>query len=274
MFLKVFLVILRHYLTVTGLFVKKIYLILLCIMFACFGCKWRLQSGSHSESDMVIERYDRLEASFLTTGDFSALQQMQTRYPMQTRRLIEDVIKLGKVDDAHINVRFLSFFQDSTLQALIAEVGRQYEKMDDVDKQLSKSFGRMTHLLPELKHPEVYTQIGSLDQSVVVDGTLLGISLDKYLGADYPLYVKYGYSEKQRSMMLRDYIVPDCLGFYLLSHYPAPSDSLRLQHMGRIQHTVNCLMDRKIFENAHVEEARHYMNNHKGLTFAELLEGK
>lgn len=243
-------------------------------MFACIGCEWRMQSDLHSESDMFIERYDRIEAFFLTTGDFSALQQMQTRYPMQTRRLIEDVIQLGKVDDAHINARFLSFFQDSTLQSLIAEVGRQYGDMEDIDKMLSRSFARLSQLLPDVKTPVVYTQIGSLDQSVVVDEGLLGISLDKYLGADYPLYVKYGYSEKQRSMMVRDYIVPDCLSFYLLSLYPSPSDSLRFRHMGRIQHTVNCVMNRKFFENAHVEEAQHYMNEHKELAFSELLEGK
>lgn len=274
MFLQVFLVILHRNLTVVKLSVKKFYLILLCIMLACLGCEWRLQSDLHSESDMVIERYDRLEAFFLTTGDFSALQQMQTRYPMQTRRLIEDVLKLGQVDDAHINVRFLSFFQDSTLQSLIAEVSRQYGNMEDVDKQLSKSFERMTRLLPDVKTPEVYTQIGSLDQSIVVDGRLLGISLDKYLGADYPLYVKYGYTEKQRSMMVREYIVPDCLAFYLLSTFPAPSDSLRFQHMGRIQYTVNRIMDSEVFENARVEDARKYMSNHKALSFTELLEGK
>ena len=243
-------------------------------MIACIGCEWRMQSDLHSEADKVVERYDRLEAFFLTTGDFSALQQMQTRYPMQTRRLIEDVLKLGQVDDAHINVRFLSFFQDSTLQSLIAEVGHQYGNMEDVDKQLSKSFERMSRLLPELKMPEVYTQIGSLDQSIVVDGSLLGISLDKYLGADYPLYVKYGYSEKQRSMMVRDYIVPDCLAFYLLSSFPAPDDSLRIQQMGRIQYTVNCIMEREVFENDWVEDARRYMSSHKGLSFTELLEGK
>lgn len=274
MFLQVFLVILQRYLTVVKLSVKKFYLILLSIMIACIGCEWRMQSDLHSEADKVVERYDRLEAFFLTTGDFSALQQMQTRYPMQTRRLIEDVLKLGQVDDAHINVRFLSFFQDSTLQSLIAEVGHQYGNMEDVDKQLSKSFERMSRLLPELKMPEVYTQIGSLDQSIVVDGSLLGISLDKYLGADYPLYVKYGYSEKQRSMMVRDYIVPDCLAFYLLSSFPAPDDSLRIQQMGRIQYTVNCIMEREVFENDWVEDARRYMSSHKGLSFTELLEGK
>ena len=41
--------------------------------------------------------------------------------------------------------------------------------------------------------PEVYTQVGAFDQSIIVANDMLGISLDKYLGADYPLYRKFGY---------------------------------------------------------------------------------
>lgn len=261
-------------LTVVRLFVKKIYLILLVLMCTCLGCEWRLRSDLRPESDLFIERYDRTEAFFLTTGDFSALQQMQTHYPMQTRRLIEDVLQLGKVDDEHINIRFLSFFQDSTLQALISEVGRQYDDMSDIDQSLRESFEQFSQLFPNAETPIVYTQIGSLDQSIVVGDSLLGISLDKYLGADFPLYVKYGYSERQRSMMTREYIVPDCLVFYLLSLYPAPSDSLHEVHMGRIQHSVNSMLKQQFFKSPYVEQARQQMDENKGLSFPELLEGE
>lgn len=252
---------------------RKIYLILVVAMLVCIGCEWRLRSDFMSDSESFVERYDRMEAFFLTTGDFSALQQMQIEYPQQTRRLIEDVLQLGKVDDEHINARFYSFFQDSTLQMLIAEVGHQYGDMSDIDKQLSKAFDRLVELVPEVSVPVIYTQIGSLDQSIVVGDGLLGISLDKYLGSDYPLYVKYGYTERQRSMMTREFITPDCLSFYLLSLYPVPVDSLRDVHMGYIQHTVNCVMNRQVFVNDGVKLAKHRMDSIKGLSLTELLKG-
>lgn len=40
---------------------------------------------------MKVERYDRLESRYVITGDFSALQQMNTEYPIETRTLVEDV---------------------------------------------------------------------------------------------------------------------------------------------------------------------------------------
>ncbi len=253
----------------------KIYAILLVVMLACLGCEWRLRHDlRNNETDMFVERYDKWEAFFLTTGDFSAMQEMLTQYPLQTRRLIEDVLQLGKVEDANIKTRFYNYFQDSTLQMLIAEVDDQYGEMDELDGQLEHAFVRLHELVPEAEVPSVYTQISSLDQSICVGDGVLGISLDKYLGADYPLYVKYGYTDRQRSMMVRDFIVPDCLSFYLLSLFPFKADATKEQrdeHMGCIQFIVNEVLNSQVFDNEHVTKARKLVNE-RHLAYADLLK--
>lgn len=251
---------------------RKLYLILALAMTICFGCEWRMRSDVKlSETDGFVLRYDRMESFFLTTGDFSALQQMQTRYPKQTRALVEDVLQLGKVDDAYINTRFYSFFQDTTLQALIADVSLQYDELGDLDGRLESAFERLSRLVPKAVVPVVYTQIGSFDQSIVVGDSMLGISLDKYLGADYPNYLRYGYTEQQRASMTRDFIVPDCLAFYLLSLYPNTTDSLRRYHMGCVQHVVNSVLEESVFQNPYVGRADSIMQHSDNLTFDQLL---
>jgi len=260
--------------------VNKVFIILFVIMFACIGCEWQLRPGSDDEAPaaVTVERYDRMEAFFLTTGDYSSMQQMQTHYPVQTRLLIENVLQLGKVDAANINTRFYHFFQDSTLQEIIEEVGRQYGNMDDINGQLSDAFVTLQQMIPDLTIPMIYTQIGSLDQSLVVSDSILGISLDKYLGEDFEPYHRFGYTERQRSMMTRSYIVPDCLGFYLLSLYPFPGGELATQeqrdeHMGHIQFVVNRAMHYKMFENKWVEQTEHLMAISDTLTYKALLQG-
>lgn len=258
---------------------RKLYLLLSLVMLLCLGCEWQLRSADERDDAMLVsvERYDRIEALYLTTGDYAALGQMNTTYPMQTRMLIENILHLGKVDDPQINQKFHRFFQDSTLQVLIAEVEKQYAETDDLERDLSSAFDRLCEMLPSLDVPQVYTQIGSLDQSIVVSDGLLGISLDKYLGADNQLYMKYGYSDRQREMMQRSYIVPDCLGFYLLSLYPFPaerewSQQERNRHMGRIQWVVNRAMKRKVFENEYVAAADRLMKHDKGMSVEQLLK--
>lgn len=243
----------------------------------CVGCEWNFKfSGSGtSMPDVAVERYDRIESLYLTTGDFSALQHMNTDFPMQTRTLIEDVLKIGRVNDPEINSKFLSFYQDTVLQSLISDVEFQYASMDDINRELTVSFGRLKMELPDMEIPQVYAQIGSLDQSIIVGNNTLGISLDKYLGADYPLYLKY-YSDSQRKSMVRSMIVPDCLGFYLLSLYPMPHDRELSQldhdmHMGKIQWVVNRIVQKQIFTNKYVAIVDRYMKKSKGTTVEQLL---
>lgn len=198
-----------------------------------------------------VQRYDRLESRYLTTGDFSALQQMNIDFPMETRTLIEDVLRIGEVNDPQINNTFLKFYQDSTLQSLIVDVQLEYANISDINRQLRSAFARMAKLLPDVPMPKVYAQIGSLDQSIVVGDNAVGISLDKYMGSNYELYKRF-YNEAQRSVMTRDYIVPDCLSFYLLSIFPLKnhdhvSQQERDHHMAKVLWTVNQLLDAKFF---------------------------
>ena len=256
---------------------RRLYLFLLLTMLLCIGCEWRLgNSVEEPEGLVAVNRYDRIQSLYLTTGDVSALQQMNTEYPQQTRTLIENVLHIGKVNDPQINTRFLSFYQDTTLQTVIAETQRQYADMTDINKQLSDAFENLLKLLPNLCIPEVYAQIGSFDQSIVVSGSSLGVSLDKYLGTDYPFYRDH-YSESDRALMKRDMIVPDCLVFYLLSLYPLPKDLQQEEHdihIGRILYVVNHLMQRQVFKTEYVDKAAAYMHKHPNTSLTELLQDR
>lgn len=261
-----------------GFAVRKIYYLMFVIMLGCISCEWQFKMSDDEDKNVAVDRYDRIQSLYLTTGDFSALQQMNTAYPMQTRTLIEDVLRIGKVNDPEINKTFLRFYQDTTLQALIAETQQQYASMDDINEQLTRAFRYLRKHIPNLDMPEVYAQIGSLDQSVIVGNNSIGICLDKYLGTNFSLYKKpdYGYSDEQRRMMDRKYIVPDCIGFYLLSLYPMPLDSGMTQqerdiYIGKIQWVVDEAMGEEVFATRFTRMAGRYMKRNKNATVDQLL---
>ena len=258
--------------------VRKIYYILFVVMLVCVSCEWQFRTSDEGDDTIVVDRYDRIQSLYLTTGDFSALQQMNTIYPMQTRTLIEDVLHIGKVNDQQINTKFLRFYQDSTLQALISEAEQQYANMDDINSDLTKAFTYLRKNIPNMELPEVYAQIGSLDQSIIVGNNTIGICLDKYLGSDYPLYkrAEYGYSESQLQLMTRRYVVPDCIGFYLLSIYPMPLNRVLTQmeqdiHIGKIQWTVNKAMGENVFQSLYIRLVDRYMKRNKNMTVDQML---
>lgn len=243
------------------------------------GCKYKLKPFDEVESDTLIvkiHRYDRMESLFLTTGDFSALQQMSTDYPNETRTLIEKILHIGKVDDPEINNKLLAFYQDSTLQAIITEAELQYANVDDLNRQLTDAFHTLKSWIPNFKVPLIYTQICALDQSIVVGDESVGICLDKYLGEKYPLYAKY-YDSEQRKMMKREYIVPDFICFYLLSLYPPPLPHETSQnemdiHMGKAQWLVNKVMGKHMFKSIYIEKVGAYMAKHPHTSVDQLMK--
>ena len=277
MFFQYFLVTLHRYLTNIKHFVKRLLIILAVMALLVTGCQWHGTSSDPQDSEyhVLIERFDQAESQYLTSADFASLHRMRTEYPTETRILVEDVLKLGAVNSPDINTRLLKFFQDSTLQSLIADVEKEYKNIDDINQNFNKAFDRLSEMLPDIRRPRIYTQVGSLDQSVVVSDGMLGISLDKYLGAAHPIYLRYGYSEQQRSMMTRDYIVPDGIGFYLLSLYPLPdsvaaSDSLRRLHMQKIQCVVNKAVGHHVFQGSNLERMEDMLLSGK-MTVADFL---
>ena len=252
--------------------------LLVLSVFLLEACELKLKPFEDESVKQRIEvcRYDRLESQYLTTGDFSALQQMNTDFPMETRTLLEDVLRIGEVNDPQINHKFLAFYQDSTLQTILSDAEAQYANMDDINKLLNSSFDRLKVYIPTLPIPQIYAQIGALDQSIVVGNQTIGISLDKYLGKDYSLYKKY-YYPSQIKTMTRDNIVPDCLNFYLLSLYPMHDFESRTQlerdlHIGKIMWVCNIALGYKFFKSRYVNMIDQYMNKNKSISIENLLK--
>ena len=195
---------------------RKTYGILVFMMLLCFGCQWQLKpNDDDAAANVSVARYDRIESLYLTTGDYSALQQMNTYFPMQTRTLIEDMLHIGKVDDPETNSRFYRFFQDSTLQRMLVDVQHEFADMDDINEDMASAFERLLDEMPALEVPHIYAQIGSFDQSIVVADGSLGISLDKYLGSDYPFYQQIPVGHVEAGLRTHNIYSPFPMGFYL-----------------------------------------------------------
>ena len=148
--------------------------------------------------------------------------------------------------------------------------------MSDINKQMSDAFKRLQKMIPGLNIPVVYSQIGALDQSVIIGNNSIGISLDKYLGEDFAVYRRF-YSEHQRSQMTRSYIVPDCLSFYLLSQFPlnnyeAASQYERDMHIGKIMWVVNKAMKKEVFATKFTDIAANEMEKSSGKSIADMLK--
>lgn len=218
-----------------------ILLLTMVLLAACWVSVGDL-NGNGNNDDISVFRYDRLQNEYARFNSVSALQKMNTTYGRATQILVEDILAIGSVSDSDVNETIKTFYSDSTLLQLMDDVETKFVDLDDVEDKLNKGFKRLQKELPSLIIPMIYSQISALNESIVVADSLLGISLDKYMGEDYPLYNRYYYDYQCRSMR-PDRIVPDCLIFYLIGGYPLPplTDWTLLERMirqGQIYYVV------------------------------------
>lgn len=222
-------------------------LIIGCMLFASCRMSTGDAMGKQQEKEIVVVRYDKLLNEYVRSNSFSALQKMNMEYQRPTKILIEDVLSIGQVGDDTISQKLKTFYSDTTLVRLMIDVEAHFPDLDDIEAGLTKGFRKLKKEVPGLKPPSlIYTQVSALNESIVLTDTLLGISLDKYLGEDYPLYKRF-YYDYQRHTMRPDRILPDCFVFYLMGQYPFPfKDGVSLidlmLHYGKINYIVQQLL--------------------------------
>ena len=82
----------------------------------------------------------------------------------------------------------MEYYADTTLLVLIQDAEEKFKDMGWIEKKLTKGFKQLKKEVPSLPVPHFYAQLSALNQSVVVGDSIVGFSIDKYMGADYPLY--------------------------------------------------------------------------------------
>lgn len=224
-----------------------LYLIFICMLFVSCRMSTGDAVGVQKKEGISVLRYDKLLNEYVRSNSFSALQKMNMEYRQPTKILIEDVLSLGQVGDDTISQKLKTFYSDTTLLHLMADVEERFANLDDLEVGLTKGFGKLKKEVSSIKVPTIYTQVSALNESIVLTDTLLGISLDKYMGEDYPLYKRFYYGY-QRHTMRSDRILPDCFVFYLVGQYPFPFEegvSLidLMLHYGKINYAVQQILN-------------------------------
>ena len=222
-----------------------------------------------ADSPQRIVRYDHIVDDYVSTGNIALWQKMNTEFPRETRALIEDVLRLGRADQEGIEDSLRAFYNNATLVKLRKDVAHKFEDLSVYEKELHKAFSRINEENRKFVVPRIYTQNSAFNQSIVVGDSLIGISLDKYLGTNYPPYKKYFY-ENQRATMEPSRIVQECLFFYLNQQFPfrkqVPQRTLggMIIHQGKIGWVVAQLIDSDPIDVAAVQPTtKHWYIQHE-----------
>ncbi len=235
--------------------------------------------SGNEENDFMLIRYDRLLTEYIQFNSLSALQKMSTNYLPITKVLFEDVLALGTFNDDSIPIKLKQYYSDPTLVQLLNDVKNKFPDLTSFEKELAKGFDKLEKNIKGLKRPRVYTQISALNESIIVMDSLLGVSLDKYMGQDYPLYQRY-YYDYQTGLMNPEQMLSDVFVFYLISEFPLSLYGASLLdvmvYYGRIYYVVDELLVNQEFEDmlGYTKEEKKWCNENKSSLWNFMLRNR
>lgn len=237
-------------------------LAVLCTFFSCNKIQKASLEDVTSKEDVRIVRLDIPESEFIISGSDLSAQEMTMLLPQGVKNLYEDVLNIGSVAAPNVAESFRDYFtQDPVRMQLVKDVEHRFKDLSSLTQDLGTTFRRLQEEVPGINVPTFYTQISGFNQSIVVDDSIIGISLDKYMGADYKPYHKIFY-QQQIEQMEPSHIAADCLTFWIASEFPLPSSGKNrlldmMIHFGKINWAVYKITEGKPKDNAYV-----FIDNH------------
>lgn len=121
------------------------------------------------------------------------------------------VIGLGDPSDERWNEAFILFATDLRNLDLWDSVRQVWPDAGRLKKELEAAFSHYRYYFPEKVVPEVVTCISVFNNSIIVDDSLLMVSLDRYLGGGSSYYPMLGIYSYQARKMTPDYTSSDCI---------------------------------------------------------------
>lgn len=199
---------------------KLFFCSVVCSLFVLSSCKFK-NSPNNDKIDVKID-IKRLDNQFfdLADGDFDTIySKMQSDYGAYLNLYVHKIINIRNSVSSSLEENVLDFINDASIKKIKHATDSVFNSTDVYENDIEKAFKYYKFYFPERQIPTVITQISALNQSIVVTDSVLAISLDKYLGSEYPLYNNVGFYKYQQSKMCSEYLVVDAIRVWLQTEF-------------------------------------------------------
>ena len=213
---------------------NKLHIILAILTLSTFNSCDRVTGRNSSVDSIHINRFDK-DLFQLISHDTPKLQEKMTaEYPEMLKVIGLGIAEVGEMHQPDFYDRLVNYYSEPTLNQLYRDAIKIYDNIESIGADLGAGFQYLKTCFPSMQIPAVYMHVSGLQQNILVFDSLISISIDKYLGSDYPLYEDFFYDYQLRKMT-PEKIVPDYLKAWLLSEYPFSGNN-------------RMLLDRMIYE--------------------------
>lgn len=215
------------------------------ILFICYGCTGKSFGMLGNSEKQPINRFDLVLYQWIESDNPSLLEKIKQDYPFMLEVLDKAIFKTEEHPTPTFFDDLIHYYSEPTLNTLYKDAISYYStdsaRTQQIAQELTYGFLQMKKQFPTMQIPAVYMHVSGFQQNMIVADSLLSCSIDKYLGADYPLYAHF-FHNYQRKSMVPERVAKDYLSAWLQSEHPfRGKDNVLLERMvyeGKIIYTL------------------------------------
>ena len=226
------------------------YFFLLLIVPSLSSCKRNHYNNSTSSIKVKIE-IKRLEKDLFTLNPdevIPTVPSLKKKYK-GFLNLFSLVINTGDINEESFGDFLLRFCSDKQNNDVYGLTIKKYPDIRPIEEGLQKAFSHYLYYFPGKRVPAVFTCITGFNNSIITGDSVLGISLDRYLGADCEYYPRLNIYKYISARMTPENIVPDCMFGWGASEwdisalkYPADNVLAEIIHNGKLKYFEKCML--------------------------------
>ena len=208
--------------------IAGLLIVVFTLLIAFSGCREKRSGPDVSGVEIApvdIHRYERALFNIDPDRIRAGLDSIHSGFSLFLGEEYEDTLNI---------LRIYNFITDPKIRELNRMTKQVFPDLATLEDELGEAFRYWKHYFPSVEPPEVYTYISGLYYEAPVEyfDSVMIISLDLFLGADYEPYRTIGLSRYMVRRMTPDFIVPECMKQIGIHHLPAdlPQRTL-LDHM-------------------------------------------
>ena len=268
---------------------KKISIIsLLFVLVACNNDK-NIPDVSGIKADITTKRFDQDFFSIDSNNIYPGLQRLNEKYPVLTPVFLQNILGLDSTNLLSGLKQYLNL-NNSVYQS----ANDIFKKFDPYEKEFQQAFRFVKYYFPDYKIPEIVTVVGPLDALARLGNDyipdflgpdFLGVSLQFYLGKDFPAYKDPYFIENiaplyRSKRFSKEYIVPECMRLIVDDLFPDKSAGKPLIEQMIEKGKQWYLLDKFLpttadsLKTGYTKQQLDWCNENEGLIWSVLLKGE
>jgi gliding motility-associated lipoprotein GldB len=193
-----------------------------------------------------IVRFEQELKSLGEHPDLDQINNLREKHPEFTDVFSSYVIRIGTLDGEESVGDIRAFLTDTMITSLYRLVEEKFSDFKKIETELTQAFKHYSYYFPSKPLPTIYTCISGFNESAFVAEGVIGISLDKYLGAHTAYYPMLGFPRYKQRKMIPGMIPSDVMYVWAMGEFEAGENATTLLdhmvHEGKILYFMQAMM--------------------------------